>query len=349
MLFWTLFIIVISLLLSKIRVKDNNNCTKNFLPIIATIFFIVAVSIFRYDVGWDYPNYYEAAKLPIDHVAVDKFEPLDKGIYYIAFFLEWPHSVFIIFGILTYSIVFYTLYRFSANFSLSVLTYIAFFYSTSIGPIRQGLAIAVILWGVRYLYELNYLKYFVVCIVAMLFHSSAIVAVIIPFIYHHFNLKYTILSIIGVIFLFKLILAPIAEALEYMSYLQEGVELKGGDLIRYLFPAIYIILLILGKARNFKNNQLLYVGAIGCVFPFILGGHIGGRVAYYFTIYLTLLIPQVFSLYNIQIRRIAAIGLISYFLLFIYTTTKNPMKTPFTPYKTIFSKDYELKKFKQEH
>ena len=39
---------------------------------------IILVSILRFDVGWDYPGYYETVYPSLDTYAIDRFEPFNK-------------------------------------------------------------------------------------------------------------------------------------------------------------------------------------------------------------------------------------------------------------------------------
>ena len=78
--------------------------------------------------------------------------------------------------------------------------------------------------------------------------------------------------------------------------------------------------------------------------PFLIGGHLGGRVAQYFC----LLVPRVLRGYTSTVRNWYIFGLSTYFLLLVYVSTQNPLKTPFTPYQTIFTANLENPVFKKE-
>ena len=63
------------------------------------------------------------------------------------------------------------------SFDIGVLVYCFLFFQYTLNGMRQWLAIAVIIFGIKYLYEKNALKFGITIAVAVLFHMTAIVAV----------------------------------------------------------------------------------------------------------------------------------------------------------------------------
>lgn len=145
---------------------------------------IILVSILRFDVGWDYPGYYETVYPSLDTYAIDRFEPFNKIICQLVSYTKWPPLLFIIYGLITYILVFSTLRKYTDNLFLATLTYLAFFYTTSLGPIRQGVALAIVLYAYRYLVTKAYLKYIGAVVIAGMFHYTAFVCILIPVIFY---------------------------------------------------------------------------------------------------------------------------------------------------------------------
>lgn len=103
------------------------------------------------------------------------------------------------------------------------------------------------------------------------------------------------------------------------------------------------------EKRDWLTRKLLYVTSFGAIWPFVLGGHLGGRIGWYFLIYLCVLVPHVLVQCKTTLRSLYATALVVYFLLFVYITTLNPIKQPLTPYQSILTTDTRHPIFKQEH
>ncbi len=71
---------------------------------ISGITIIILVSILRFDVGWDYPGYYETVYPSLDTYAIDRFEPFNKIICQLVSYTKW--APVIIYYIRTYYLYF---------------------------------------------------------------------------------------------------------------------------------------------------------------------------------------------------------------------------------------------------
>ena len=141
MLFYVIFILSVVILMGNRPVNKNRKLGYGSY---IGITIIILVSILRFDVGWDYPGYYETVYPSLDTYAIDRFEPFNKIICQLVSYTKWPPLLFIIYGLITYILVFSTLRKYTDNLFLATLTYLAFFYTTSLGPIRQGVALAIV-------------------------------------------------------------------------------------------------------------------------------------------------------------------------------------------------------------
>lgn len=336
MLFYTIFIFTIVLLGANYRLERVN-----YAAIIIqrwrlklAILLIVCVSIFRFDVGYDYQTYYRIVQT-LD-IKVERFEPLSRLICYITYWVKWPPLLFIIFGLITYFFHFKTIKKFSVNLYFGILTFVAFIYTTDFGNIRQGVAVAMCFFGFKYIYSKSFIKYLFCCIIASLFHTSAILAIPIYFIYNYFNIRITIICFFILTVGFQLLILQIAKLNLYVNYLEELDAFSGGDKIKYAniawFFMIIIIDLIHKKSKN--NLPLYFIVFFGIVFPFVFGGHFGGRVSRYYLIYLCLLIPETLSRGSLLTKNIVCCALIVYFLLLIYVNAN--ATGSMVPYQSIF-------------
>src|SRR5690606_19464441 len=83
------------------------------------------------------------------------------------------------------SIYLFVIKRFSNNYILSVFIYITFgFYTFLFNGLRQGIAMAVCFLALPYLINKNKLKYFLLIVIASLFHTSAWVMLPFYFLVH---------------------------------------------------------------------------------------------------------------------------------------------------------------------
>ena len=75
--------------------------------------------------------------------------------------------------------VFVGLYRVKEHLSynIAVIVYCFMFYQNTYNMMRQWMAMAVIIFGIKYIYDRNLIKYVITVLVAMLFHRSAFIGV----------------------------------------------------------------------------------------------------------------------------------------------------------------------------
>lgn len=346
MLFYVIFILSVVILMGNRPVNKNRKLGYGSY---IGITIIILVSILRFDVGWDYPGYYETVYPSLDTYAIDRFEPFNKIICQLVSYTKWPPLLFIIYGLITYILVFSTLRKYTDNLFLATLTYLAFFYTTSLGPIRQGVALAIVLYAYRYLVTKAYLKYIGAVVIAGMFHYTAFVCILIPVIFYFMTFPRMILVLIIIGVGIRVIIRLYAEYFGYTYYLLADVEYSGGSLISYVYPLVIISLCVLSwKKRDWLTRKLLYVTSFGAIWPFVLGGHLGGRIGWYFLIYLCVLVPHVLVQCKTTLRSLYATALVVYFLLFVYITTLNPIEQPLTPYQSILTTDTRHPIFKQE-
>jgi len=344
MIFWTLFIIIVTILFATHGKKIYRN--GNIFAKIGFIL-IVVISIFRFDVGYDYHSYYKTLIPQLHTISLERMEPLNHLIYYITDYIGWPPLLFIIYGLITYSLVFYALKNYSDNYFIAVITYMAFFYLASLDTIRQALAIAIIIYAYKYLINNNLMYYIFCVIIAYLFHKSAIICIIYPLIYRYFNFKIFIISIITIFIIYQSVSIILTKYLGFESYLEIGDTFKGGALTRYVFLILNILLLWLTRNKHdVIIRKILYITTIGSLLPFLVGAHLGSRMSWFFLSYICFVIPHVVNKFKMPIRLLSSIILCLYFIIFIYVSTSNTTKTPLTPYRTIFTIDVMHPQFK---
>ena len=172
MIFWFNFILFIYILV--FFTYDSKKW--KFLPWL----FLFLISAFRYNVGTDYAHYY--------HLYIYK-----DGMFW---YKEWgyiqlvsilsdlgfnPQMMFFLFSLFTILLFYKSFIYFFQNddtkFLFATLLFIPFFYFYSLNGIRQALAIAIFVYSLRYIINKSFLKYFILIVIASLFHRSALVLI----------------------------------------------------------------------------------------------------------------------------------------------------------------------------
>lgn len=316
------------------------------LPCLIAITFIYALLILRCDVGWDYSAYYaKIEELDIELLAF-LWEPAHIPLVFLAKYYNYPHLYMVLIGCISLSFTIYSIKKYNTHFwIIGLFVFLGFFYLKGFATMRQAAAVGIIIWGYQFVYQKQFLKYCFCCLLAFLFHYSSIAAIPIYFIYNYINKKNFFL------FIFILLCLPgflfILSSTRYASYLT--TDISGGDVIRYIYILFLATLILLDyKAKALADHQsFYYVLIIGCFAPFLLGGHIGGRISEYYLCYLYLLTPRVLSNYNRSTRNLTCIFLCILFLFQIYHSHINATeKDQYIPYTTIFDMNMKNPKFR---
>ncbi len=336
MIFYILFILI---LLSLFLIDYLNR--KQILPLPVNceklaVLVVIFVGIFRFDVGWDYVNYYNYINLE-EWGHIIRLEPLSIVLCVIAIYFNSPPLLFVLFGLPTYYLFFRTLKKNSKIFALSFFVYLAFFYLETFTSIRQTLALSIVFAGYKYILKRKFISYVICVVIAFFFHYSALVAIAIYPIYHKFNFKLLSVFILG-IFIFKQLMFAIVERYtSYGYYLDKLEDYTGGGIVRYIMILFFIVLLLLGYKKGIIQQLPFYkIVFTSLILPFILGPALGARLGIYFSIYLCLLCAQVFSYYHAGMKLLLVFGCCCYFLLMIYIGSQNDFKSLYIPYQFIF-------------
>ena len=277
-------------------------------------------------------------------------EPMAKLFMNISAHLKSPAVFFILFGLITLGCISYAIIKQSQSIFLSIFYYLAFYFLPGLSIIRQEAAIGIFLLAYCYVVKRKFTTYVILCIIASLFHTSAIITLLF---YPFFNIKsrklliaITISTIISLAIIMNLLLLiPIFAS--YYHYVEDSQGFQGGSIIRFITLGICIFtLLVSWKKKDIEILRIASLGLIGCYFTILLGGHIGGRIAEYFTILLCIGVPNLCYRYYKRYIKAIGISLGIFFIANIYISTKNPNKTPYTPYQFIFLIDTKTPQFR---
>lgn len=344
MLFYILLICIFYIFFTFADYHWKNKWQNRILLILPCIVLFL-IAIFRFDVGYDYPAYYKMTT-PMYQDELERLEPVSKLIIEVAASLKNPFLLFILFGIPTYILAFVTCYK-TGRFQLAFWTYIFLFLFSTFGAIRQAAAMAIIMSALIAMKNKRLLLYLLLCFIASLFHLSALVMIPVYFIYHYISWKVLLPSMIVAVIIFPIIISFMLDNNIYSYYLRsDGPE--GGSFIRFFYLGLYLLLLgISYRHHSLKETRPLFTALMPALFfPFMFGGHLGGRLSWYLYTLFLFLIPYIIGKCGYKLRMAFMLMLCAYFFTLLYVSQRAGDKSPYTPYKTIFEVDLKHPTFK---
>lgn len=344
MLFYFLLVGIFYIIFTFADCKWNNKWKKKIL-LMTPCLILLFVAVFRFDVGYDYPSYYKMAT-PVYQDELERLEPMSKFLIKIAMSLDKPSLLFVLFGVPTYILAFWCCYK-TGRFQLAFWTYIFLFLFSTFGAIRQAIAMAIIMCAIFAMKNKRLYVYLTLCIIASLFHLSALIMLPIYFIYHYISWKVVLLAMIGMIVFLPIVISFMLEN-EIYSYYLKGSDPEGGSFIRFFYLGLYLLLLgISYRQHTLKVMKPFFTALMPAIFlPFIFGAHLGGRLSWYLYTLFLFIIPYVVYNCRYKLKMAFMLMLCSYFFSLLYVSQKAGEKSPYTPYKTIFEVDLKYPIFK---
>ncbi|WP_017401298.1 EpsG family protein [Acinetobacter radioresistens] len=306
-------------------------------------FLILFASFRNYRVGTDTGNYVKNFISQLNYQYFNFNDNVEIGYQLIEYsLLRFTHNYFWLLFVTSFIVVFCYLYvfkKYSKDYISSVFIFITLgTYTFFFNGLRQGIAMAIFALAIPYLVKRKFSKYFLICILASFFHSSALL--MLPF-YFLVNLNIRILYKITLAFLSSLLLSKflityIATTNQrYESYSQTS-ENSGGLITLAFYVVVFIIMYIssyLYKIKDREFLQILTFYSVGVVFMIpvaLLESNPSGpqRLLPYFTWVLALILPYLYKKINNKY-----IYIISFFFALIYfylTTSRFSNLTPYT-------------------
>lgn len=331
MWFYILFITTIALCLNAYA-KTKNIFYNNVLVLLVTI-----VAVLRYDVGYDYKTYHQIISNENHELIYLLFSPLSALFAEIAVYFKSPQLLFVLFGIPTYVLFLSALRRNSLIYSVSVIMFICLCYFNTLSIIRQALAVAITFSGYNYVKERKFFRYLIIVVSASLFHSSAIIALVIYWL-PRFQFNKLLLGLVALIAFKPFVISAMKSLGFYDNYLSSDVHIAGGSLIIIFTFTLYAFCLYLWLQRRDMNNRgLINIVTIGMLCYVLFGPHLGGRASMYFEIYLYLLLPNLVSRLSIYSKKnvivFASYSFVCFFLLYLWMPFLKGNVSSYIPYK----------------
>ena len=323
------------------RTRESFN-NRLFLTGIFVVLFLC--SALRFDIGHDYWKYTQTAhEIYVGGYVVTEigFNTIVKMIYGLCGF-ECYELVFALFAFVTIIIFLKALYRQSSNFSWSFFLFMTFgLYFQTFNTIRYYLALAIVLYSMKYVLNKDWIGFIFLIIIAALFHKSVLLVIPVYWIAtfewkkSHIIAGFVLsaLCFVGQKLILKLAL------IFYPSY-KNTVYLEGSDTVSSIFRIAIILALYiwfiqykgedLKKMRRYKElrfyGQLNILAFVVCVFFSFLP--VVTRIVYYFSVSQLVMIPLIID--NIDnavlkkcIERIVCLACIAYFVVFLLQAHEN--------------------------
>lgn len=326
--YWILFILV---LLCFIFVKGESTQTSIIFYIIIACEVLLG-GLRGLSVGTD-TNHYVAILQSIGKGDGSKYSYVTSrdsvfwSIYGYAYaFLKNYTPIFILHSLLNWSIVSLSIRKISTNCFLALLVYISFRYSDMhLSGMRQGIAMAFIIYSFRYILERNVWKYIFVIMISFVFHKSALIAFPLYWIFLYDIKKIPplyIFILIGTFFFARYILynnlfSLLLQNDTYDIYLKTTYE--HGYLYYILYLVAFILCYIFHDKEDEQSSKLLLLAFIGVLLQSItLANPIFNRVSIYFTVSFIFLIPRVYSFNSIRYGVQVPTLFVSIFLIGLY-------------------------------
>lgn len=263
----------ISLVVNDFRItNDRSLMVPQKIKVVSTIFlgslafFVLLIpAATRYYVGIDYAAYNEFL-IPNILLNNSKVEPLYQLFVKVAFFLggsESYQSVFIFTHVLIIGFTMLFIFGQSRNPPISIFLFMgSTFYTFSLSGMRQSMAIAIFLYAIKYIKTDKWKQYYLLNIVAIGFHTSAII--FLPF----YFIKRVKVSpwLVALLMPLNMIIAPVFRAILifvttklnfYANYFGGQFD-TGGFSISQVFENIFVLLIILIVYMIAKENVEKY-------------------------------------------------------------------------------------------
>ncbi|MFW6015995.1 MAG: EpsG family protein [bacterium] len=309
---------------------------KKLLWFILIIASPVLISAIRYDVGTDFFSYIRIYE-NINHFDLANVlrnygnEPLYLLINKIAFLVfREPWGVFFLSALIIHLFIIYGIDYFKKYISMptALFIYYMFHFSLGLNIIRQMIAVSVIFFAFRYIYQKRFYSYFIFLVIATMFHNSAVICVLFYFLVnnkckgvqvqkkyiYYFALIFTPFIILLMLRLLKLI--PFFY--RYTSYITGDIEYGIGFLI-YIAPIIAPFF-IFKKSMLYRNKMFEPFILISLLnFPFQYVGYYvnwGSRLVLYTNSIYYILVPYVIS--SLRNRENKILISLYYVLLFVF-------------------------------
>lgn len=331
-LFTAVFIVITLLCLTGLffQEKIEEKFPKvDVLILISSITFglLWVIAGFREGVGTDYYPYMDYFYKTDVYTLFNN--PFEWGFYYLNKILNIatgnPRFIFLVVSFIILFVINEALLKFSPNYYLSILLFInLYFYFNSLNIMRQFIAVAIIFYSIKYIYERDLKKFTISIIIASLFHLTSL---FFWFMYFIVQRKYKLfIYIFGIMFsfLFVFLFPYIVNFLvvfmpRYQSYLTNMFTESSSNSVILIISTTLVFAYVLFRNKEWERKNiilfnLVYIGLIlniAASFNFLFY-----RISIYFYIFVILLIPQLVEMVDKRYQNWVSAAIVSVTLVY---------------------------------
>ncbi|MBR5192037.1 MAG: EpsG family protein [Clostridia bacterium] len=219
---------------------------------------------FRFNVGTDYGSYYRTYEKYSRMSWGELLVVDDPGLRIIAklssYLIDSPITMFVIAALIFCSLFITSIYEYTENFLFAMFLFVCSgTFLEAFNGVKQATAMAIIFYGFRFIKQKSFIKYLITILIATIFHSTAIVMVVL---YWLFSLKSTKFNLVLVL----VVSVALSSSYELLFTLVEAITGKKVNLeytyyvtqvnvFRVAFAVAPCIVLFLMKEKDRVNNS----------------------------------------------------------------------------------------------
>ena len=359
--FYLCFFLISSFSITRVgmlyKKRNNENKYKAEIVFFTCIGLIIPflISALRYYVGTDYGNYIRVynqfSGINFWELILNNHELLFITVIKISYN---PQVMFAIMAFLTITILYFSIFKYKEKLSLGFMffLYLFLFFTSSFNIMKQGLAIVIIAYSYKFIFNKELKKFLITVFIAALFHVTALI--FLPFYFVHNNsknTKKTIQKIIKIIYIILMICVVlnynlVINWLTKISFFEEfslySNEVSSNNFEFIINIMLLLIILIFRKRLiNYdeKNKIFIFMFIINCILMFT--GYISPfikRIALYFGISSIFLLASFPNIVKKKEQRLLVYFLISLYAIGMFVMSTFVLKhANIIPYQTIFN------------
>ena len=294
------------------------------------------------------------------------FFPKESGFIRINIIISWftenRYIFILLLTVIIYSLLFVSLKRYAVNYPFAVIVFLGLWFFFTFTYLRQVLGATVAWLSIPYIIKRKPIKFFIVVLIAMSIHKSAIIFMPVYFIAHISWSQKTVKWTMIVALLLGLSSIPnsLFSAYGDMSQveMQADYSAAGGFRIAYLLEAAFFLWIIWKNYEDFENcdiqtRVLLNMALIFCaLLLFFIRSENGGRLSWYYIIGIICTLTTI-AMRNKNIHSLAPLLIVVMLFLYIrifdaWQGNNNSLLNLY-PYKTFLSPGYRAGDYSYEN
>ena len=240
-------------------------------------------------------------------------------------------------SVIIYIPVFANITRYSSMPYFSILSYFAFgFFSLSLGIFRQMIAISILFCGWEYIRKRKLIKFLLVMGLAMLFHTTAVISLLLYILY---GIKWERVAwliipaeLLLLVFGRSVVLIAFKLMPQYSGYLDGKYDIQGGSYVMLMVINVILFACIFINKKGRFNDDITICALILAVLLQAIGYSMAifGRIVPYYSIYIIFALPNIVNGFNKSLRRsVNFVVIIGLFLMAILEFSGNEYVTPY--------------------